>query len=341
MVDGLAEWHIAESAYPRGGSEEDQLRFLVRYAILAPSGHNTQPWLFRVANGTLQLIADRTRALPVVDPHDRALLISNGAALALLCVAMRYFGRAGHVDLLPEPQDPDLLATVRLGPAVEPDQRDGARFHAIAKRRTTRKPFDPAPLEPSLLASLRDVGSGDAKVRLIDDPATKARIAELVGEGDRAQFADPAFRRELGAWVHSRRAASRDGMSGANFGMPDVLSAIGGLVIRTFDMGQGIAAKDADIAAHSPVLAAIITPGDTPRDWLDAGMAHALLLLDAAAAGLTAAYLNQPVEVDALRGRLAQAAAVAPDYPQLLLRIGKGPPVPPAVRRPVEEVLLG
>jgi hypothetical protein len=126
-------------------------------------------------------------------------------------------------------------------------------------------------------------------------------------------------------------------MSGSNFGMPDLLSPVGAAVIRTFDMGDGIAAKDRDIAAHSPALLAIATGSDEPRDWVLAGMAHMNALLEIAAAGLTAAYLNQPVEVPRLRPLLRSAAAVQ-GHPQLLLRLGRGPHVAAAVRRPVDAV---
>lgn len=144
--------------------------------------------------------------------------------------------------------------------------------------------------------------------------------------------------RELGAWVHPRRAG--DGISGSAFGMPDVLSSAGALVIRTIDIGDGIAAKDEEIATASPALLVVATEGDAPRDWLTAGMAHADMLLDVTAAGWTAAYLNQPVEVDRLRPMLRERAGRL-GLPQLLMRIGLGPEITPAARRPVEAVMLG
>ncbi|UTP38281.1 hypothetical protein M9M90_13780 [Phenylobacterium sp. LH3H17] len=173
----------------------------------------------------------------------------------------------------------------------------------------------------------------------LSDPTVKSRVASLVSEGDRVQFADPRFRRELGSWVHSRRSASRDGMSGSNFGMPDVLSATGGLVIRTFDIGEGVGAKDQEISAGSPALIVVATDVDDVRHWLAAGVAHVQMLLQVTDAGMTAAYMNQPIEVDELRPALKNLAGLR-GWPQLLLRIGHGPVVQPAVRRPLEEVLL-
>lgn len=340
MHDPTAEWHVDGSEYPASGSDADRLRFLVRYAILAPSGHNTQPWLFRIAGDHLDLIASRTRALPVVNPHDRALVISCGAALGVLRTALRRFGHAGIVELLPASDDPDLLARVRLGPAYEPTAADHARFDAITRRRSTRRRFADEPLPSGLAEELVAIAQVDgAELVVVTEHEPKVAVAALVAEGDRTQFADPAFRRELGSWVHSRRAASRDGMSGANFGMPDMLSSIGGRVIRSFDMGNGIGAKDEQIAIGSPALAVVATPGDEPEDWLAAGIAHVTVLLAVTAAGLTAAYLNQPVEVDRLRPRLREVVGTT-GMPQLLVRIGRGPEIAPAVRRPVEEVIV-
>lgn len=41
-------WNVSEEEFPLQGGPEEKLRFLLNYAVLAPSGHNTQPWLFRL-----------------------------------------------------------------------------------------------------------------------------------------------------------------------------------------------------------------------------------------------------------------------------------------------------
>jgi nitroreductase len=95
----IQPWLVRDTDYPMAGTIGDQLRFLLRYAILAPSGHNTQPWLFMITGDGIELYADRSRALPVVDPDDRELIISCGAALATLQIAMRHFGHPAALDV--------------------------------------------------------------------------------------------------------------------------------------------------------------------------------------------------------------------------------------------------
>ena len=113
--------------YSEAATDAELLRTLVKYAVLAPSGHNTQPWLFRIAAERLDLLADRTRCLPVVDPRDRALTISCGAALEHLAIAARRFGREPEVVDFPG-GDPDLLATVRLAGEISPNDQEMLLF---------------------------------------------------------------------------------------------------------------------------------------------------------------------------------------------------------------------
>ena len=112
----LDAWNISEQDFPSTGSKYDKLKFFLNYAILAPSSHNTQPWLFKIADNSVELYADRTRALPVVDPEDRELTISCGAALYHLLLTIRHFGYEYKLEVLPlipisqEKVDSDLLA---------------------------------------------------------------------------------------------------------------------------------------------------------------------------------------------------------------------------------------
>jgi nitroreductase len=334
-------WSTDKNDFPSQGSDAEQLRFLVSFGVLAPSGHNTQPWLFHVDEDYLDLFADRTRALPVVDPRDRELTISCGAALGHLSLAARYFGREPIIDEYPEPTEPDHLARIRLGPEITSNPADAALFGAISQRRTTRQSFDDRMLPDELCdLCVTAATEKEAELVIVTDPNKRARIGGLVAEGDRIQFADPRFRRELAAWIHSRRAASRDGMSAEGFGMPDILSFAGAALIRTFDIGEGIAAGDHEkIVDGSPTLAVLGTTEDGPRDWLRTGQALSRILLTLTAAGATASYLNQPIEVDGLRTRLREAVALR-GMPQLLLRFGFGPKLGPTVRRSVEDVLV-
>ncbi|KDB06467.1 nitroreductase [Burkholderia sp. lig30] len=321
-------------------SVEDNLCCALKYTVLAPSSHNTQPWRFLLDDDTVLVCADRLRALPVVDPFDRELIISCGAALLNLRVALSHFGMGYTIGTFPSDVDPDLIARVRIVQDGFRDPRLGALFAAIPDRVTTREPFGDDPLPDALLQRIVDAAATEgAQAVCVTSVAERALIADLIAEADRMQFADPRFRRELASWIHPRRRD--DGMPayGARVsGLLDFATPVVASVIRTFDVGGGMAAVHQRLVEGSPVLIGIGTESDDRDAWLAAGQALERVLLTAADTGYTASYLNQPIEVDALRLRLRTLLRMTGE-PQLLIRVGRGPAVPHAPRRPLRDVI--
>lgn len=332
-------WAISAADFPRDGSVREQLRFLLGYAILAPSGHNTQPWRFGFDGDVLELHADRTRALPVVDPQDRELVISCGAALETLLIAVRRLGLHPVVEL-PGDGAGDLLARIRITPGGPPEHDEDELFDAIVERHTSRRAFDDREVPRGLTDRLvADAEAAGVWLHLVARDQ-RAAITDLIAEGDRAQMADGRFRRELAAWVHPNRSSNDDGMRGYGFGIGDLMSYAGPLVIRAFDQGDGQAAKDRELATGSPVLAVLGTSIDDQAAWLRTGQGLQRVLLRAGAGGVRSSYLNQPIEVPALRPRLAAAIGRRDDAPQLLVRFGFGAKAQAQPRRPVAEVVV-
>src|SRR5262249_46571144 len=176
--------------------------------------------------------------------------------------------------------------------------------------------FADEPPPPALDAKLRAAAAQEGvDVAILRAEPDRARVASLISEADRLQFADPHFRRELASWIHPARRD--DGMPAFSQGMTPLVDAatpIAAMVIRTFDVGHGVAAAHGELARGSPMLAVLATRTDNQEAWLAAGQALERLLLVATEAGLSASYLNQPIEVPDLRARLARDLAPAP-YP--------------------------
>ena len=338
--DAYAAWEISAGSFP--GHEADiasRLRHLVGYAVLAPSGYNRQPWKFRVTGGCIEVHADRARCLPVIDPDDRELVISCGSALFNMRIAARHFGYDTTVRLLPDPEQPDLLATLCLGAPKATTHEENVLFAAITKRRTNRQAFEPRKVDPVILMRLEEASMTEgAWVALLTKRGDRHAMAECIARGDRLQFADKRFRREVASWVHSGRSQSHDGMPAYAQGMKEIMTMAGSLAIRTFDLGKGVAAKDADLAEHSPLLGVMGTAEDDAEHWLRAGQALQRVLLLAAGSGISASFMNQPIEVEGLRPRVASLVGRT-GHPQVVFRMGYGPEPPLMPRRGVGEVL--
>jgi hypothetical protein len=341
--DPLAPWTISEAEYPFSGEPWEKLGFCLNYAVLAPSNHNTQPWRFKLGVDELKLYADRTRALPTIDPSDRELLISCGAALFHLRLAIRYFGHNDEVYLFPLVTERDLLAVVQFGNPRGLKANEPALFHAIVRRRTNRHAYDRRPVPEEIWGGMRQAAEEeDARLMLVSGDQSRRQLAQLVTEGDRVQMGSPSVRRELGAWIHPAHSGTRDGLPGYACGLNELLdfaTPAYSFALRTFDLGKGAAAHDLKLVEGSPLLAILVTETDTPAAWLGAGQALARVLLTACAHGVSASFLNQPIEVEPLRAALRERLGL-PGFPQILLRMGYGPEIKPTPRRSVRDVLL-
>jgi hypothetical protein len=164
-------------------------------------------------------------------------------------------------------------------------------------------------------------------------------VAQLVAEADRLQFADPRFRSELASWIHSSR--HKDGMPAYSQGVSQLLdfaTPAVNAVVRTFDIGEGVAAAHKRLAHGSPLLVCLSTASDDPPAWLATGQGLERVLLCAAAAFFDASYLNQPIEHSALRASV-KGLMGGDAFPQILLRIGSGGAPRRSPRRPLDEVL--
>lgn len=331
-------WAVCEEDFPWDGMPADRLKFLLNYAVLAPSGYNTQPWLFKVTGTEVALYADRTRTLPVSDPDNRELIMSCGAALFHLRTALRHYGFEPIVRTFPNLDEPDLLAYVRIGPPRAPTLSEHRLFMAIKKRRTSRLPFRDEAIDARRLQKLEAAAEMEgARLHVFQQGAGRAVLEALIAESDRLQHTDRRFRRELATWIHANGNRRQDGMPGYTHGMGDLLSYAGPLLMRRLDWDrQGT--KIRELAAAAPVLAVLSTQSNTPPAWLAAGQAIGRVLLQACDYGLSGSFFNQPVEVAALRPQVADLVG-SRLHPQLVLRLGVAQETRMTPRRPVHEVL--
>jgi hypothetical protein len=199
---------------------------------------------------------------------------------------------------------------------------DRALFSAIPLRRTHRLPFLKRTPSPDLIAALESIGNQhDVRLRILSTESNQKALADLISQGDRAQMADEQFRKELVAWLNPNRSRSRDGMPGWTYGLGPITSIAIPLIVRTFDTGSGRAAIDMELAYGSPILAVLLTPADTPLDWMHTGRVLMQVLLRAGIEGVAASYLNQPIELPELRRKVSVMLGDS-GYPQLILRMG-------------------
>ncbi|MEW6643115.1 MAG: Tat pathway signal protein [Pseudomonadota bacterium] len=311
---------------------------LIRYATLAANGHNTQPWRFAVADRTIRLFPDERRRTPIVDPDDHHLFVSLGCAAENLVIAARVTGRAGEIEI--NPGDGSALAF----PFEKHKAVADPLFDAIRLRQSTRSLYDGRAIPPADLAALEQVAA-EPGVRLIvvTDRARIGQLRDLVVAGNDAQMADAAFMTELKQWIRfNPQSAMRsgDGLFSAASGNPSLPTVLGERAFSSFVTAKGESDKYAMQIAASPTLAIFVGDVADKAHWMKVGRSCQRFMLAATARGLKHAFVNQPVEVAALRPTLAALIGETGKRPDLMLRVGYGPTLPYSPRRPVPSALM-
>ena len=314
------------------------LTMLLRHAVLAPSRHNSQPWLFEIEGPELCVYADEGRALPAADPDGRERAMACGAALHNVEVAALHHGHASSVEIFSGARKDGLLARLTLEERRAPGPLDEALFAAIPARRTNRLAFDSREPPAGLLCALAREAAGLGAALQVVEHGVRPAVAELVAEGDRIEWSSPRFRAEVAAWSRENAPGARDGMPGYAQGLSESAAVLHRLFVRFRADVSGEERRDRHYALHTRALLVLSTSSDRGADWVAAGRALQRVLLLAAAHGLSASYFSQAVEVPRLRARLREALGER-GHPQLLFRLGFGRTLSPTPRRPPEEVL--
>jgi hypothetical protein len=308
---------------------------LIRLATLAPSSHNTQCWKFAVADPGITILPDLSRRCPAVDPDDHHLFVSLGCAAENLHHAALAHGLRAETRF---DAGRDAIE-VALTPTAA---RRSALFDAITSRQCTRGDYDGTPLSANELGQLERAGtmSGVRVLLLTERPAVE-QVLEYIVQGNTAQMADPAFLSELKTWIRFNGAEavrSADGLYGAASGNPEIPGWIGRLAFRWLLTPKGENEKCVRQVRSSAGIAVFVGEAADKAHWVQVGRAYERFALQATALGIRNAFLNQPVEVAAVRTPFAAALGIGGQRPDLVLRFGRGPTLPPSLRRPVQAV---
>lgn len=319
-IDGYAPWQIKKSDFPKNQSIEEKIKFLLNYAILAPSAHNTQPWAFSVSQNIATFYINPKRVLKDSDVFGRQAYISMGCALENFFSALKCFGMAGRYEFeknLPQrpymPKEPFVVFKVYVEDAKEGFLNETAATadaknlcDYIPTRRSTRVPFFNKPLPQEYKTFLDSMQSENGiKTILIEDQERKAIAAEAVRLGTIASFNMPEFRRELSVWVKPNWSKDPLGMPGRNVGMPGVMSYLGPKVMRYLNIGKMHSRLMQKTVQDAPGICIVYSNDDSEDMWVLAGRVAERMVLNATPFLLGASFMGAATEFDEVAFKLS------------------------------------
>lgn len=310
---------------------------LVRYATMAASSHNTQPWKFKLEPGRITILPDLERRCPAVDPDDHHLYASMGCAAANLIEAASAAGLSSRIHY--DEAISGLVVDLENGPKTR-----STLFDAIPKRQCSRTTYDGTRISAKELQQLKNAGTGDGvSVMFLMGQEKLEGVTEYVTAGNTEQIGDATWFSELKAWIRfneSHAVLTGDGLYSKSMGGRDVPKWLGNLIFR-FVLSPGSQNnKDTKNILSSSGVAVFYSDSDDKAHWIEVGRCYERFALQAEALNIRTAFINPPVEVSKLRPQFASWLGIGDRRPDLVVRFGHGPRMPPSVRRPVEEVII-
>ncbi len=316
----------------------DALRELVRCATLAANSHNTQAWRFAVGEHEIVLLPDLTRATPVVDPDNHHLYVSLGAAVENIVQAAPLLGLAAEVHVDPEGDGRIVVALGSVGPTAS------ALADAIPNRQCTRSLYDGHAVPAADLEAIAAAGQGGGiELMMLTERSAIDAVGALIIDGDTAQMHDRAYIEELKHWLrfsYAEATSHGDGLFSATSGNPVVPGPIGRMLFDVVATAESENKKYLAQIASSAGLAVFVSEHDDKAHWVAAGRAYQRFALQATALGIKHAFLNQAVEVPAVRARLAGHLGLGERRPDLIVRFGYADTMPSSMRRPLADVIV-
>ncbi len=311
--------------------------FMVEQAIKAPSGHNTQPWIFKMNDKSIEIHPNLDKSLPVVDFDNRELFVSLGCTTENLCIAASFKGYETDISINKE-------GTITIGLQRSPTVIPNSLFDQIAIRQTNRSIYNgkiipketigklkAIPVEPGIKIHFYGAGTKE-----FDD------ISAYIYSGNAIQMRDKSFQEELKNWMRYNKKhqnETNDGLSYAVFGAPNlpkfIVKPIMSRAINEKSQNKG----DREKLQSSSHLVLLTTQNNTIEEWINLGRVLERVLLQSTAMGMAHSYFNQPNEIRELAVQMAKSLQLSGEHPTILIRLGYGEKMPYSKRKDIREVM--
>lgn len=310
-------WKIKIQDFPNTQPLQEQVKFFLQFALLAPSGHNSQPWTFKLNSNKVDILIKQDRFLAQNDKQGRQSYISFGCLLENLLIAADYFGFQSKISNFPYP---NCIATVEFVKIKRISNQPEHLINFIAKRSTDRGEYLAKKPEINVLSELKK-NLYNVTVSIVNDE-TKNALGKIMVEAGIKVMDNNNFREELSNFIKSNTTTSSYGMPGFTLGIPMPISFIASTLIKKINLSKVSKTQDFNLLTKStPLILVLSTPEDSKESWVESGKALENLWLNITKLGLSCSALAAAIQVPNYREEVKKILKIDTN-PQIILRCG-------------------
>ena len=329
----IEAWNIDDKEYPARGAFEDKAKFLLRYAILAPSGHNSQPWKFEISKNKIVILPDYGRGRSVVDSENRELFISMGVVSKILAISASRFGMSFRRRIVKE------RVEIIFDDEIT-NKKNLELFKAITKRRTYREAFLKKRVALGVVEKLKKISGNEVAIEIIDEVDKIKIMSMLVKKADIVWYKSRALIAELEEWMRDDLELSKDGLPTGMINMYKIAAETKYLFSKDSKIAKEKANDDESIAKNTPVFIILTTKNNAAENWIEVGETYGEIILTAQKLGLASGVLGSITELSGIKKEMTRQFKLD-GHVQLVLSVGYAKvKVPETPRRPLEEMLI-
>lgn len=324
-------WSIDPKTFPKKEGIEEQIKFILRYSILAPSIYNTQPWKFEINKNKITIFPDHSRTLKEIDKDKRGLWTSIGSLLENLIITAERFGFTVKHSI----KEKEIKITLK-----ESKRKLNPLFEQITKRAANKRKSKRTLIPNKELKKLQNTKfiSG-TNALLIDKKEDLHKIAQLVKLGNQKLYSNKKIIYELLYWTRFNKSKIKkhnDGLTYKSIDIPESPTKLGQIIMSFFLKPNILNKEIEDKLKNSSGLIIITSKNDTKKDWINTGRTLERLLLTLTSFDMGYDFVNQACQPKVVRKKLQR---ITKDIPQIMLRIGHAKKSAHSPRRELKEFL--
>src|SRR3989344_3012554 len=303
-------------------TDKERIMHLLKYAILAPSTHNSQPWLFRIEKSNCEIHINPEKVIDHADPSRRDMYISIGCCLENLILAAKFYGVYRKHEITPEGT---LTAKIFFDFVMK--RKNKANYNnivkTILKRRNMRGSYMKKEISASMIKSITSLSNNYPEVSLhvISSSEQIKDITELTSCAIRLAYNSESFRNEMSDWFIHNTSTKKEGIPVYTIMLPNLLSYAFPFIVKHINIGQLIAFVNRKSLKTAPIVCSFTAKNNDQKTWIQVARDAERAMLELQASNIPTSIYVAAIEVGSLSKQLA-AILDSQEKPQFLFSAG-------------------